>query len=485
MLLKDLLGNEINLNKKLQSLDVENVNRDSRVVEEGDVFFCLTNDEQKAKVRCLEAEEKGASVVVSIFDLPYENAVKVSDARKTFAIACANFYHRACDDLKIIGVTGTNGKTTTTHIISEMLKRNGKNSAVIGTNGVFYNGRTFPCPLTTPDADFLHKTFSEMRDDGVEYVVMEVSAHAIEQERVYGIKFDIGVLTNITQDHLDYFKTFEKYEKTKLSFFSKQNMKHAVICADDSSARKLIGHCDVPLTTYGIYNPADTFAINIFCSLDGSSFDGNVCDEIVNIKTNLIGEYNIENCLASLSVCQILGLNQKEMQNGLNFIFPVEGRFNVSKIDGKYVVIDFAHSPDSLKNVLKTARKMTDKKIYVIFGCGGNRDRDKRHKMGAIAEKYADVVCLTDDNPRYEKSLDIISDIERGMKKEHFVEPDRKIAIKDMIEKASAGDIVLIAGKGAEKYQEVAGEKKPYNDFDVVYECFKNSDPIKNRGKEW
>lgn len=483
MLLKEIIGN--NLSESFQNVDIKQISRNSKTVGENEIYFCLTKDRQKAEERCLEAEENGASFVVCNFDLPYENSIKVNNTRELFATACANFYHRACDDLKIVGVTGTNGKTTTAHIIAEMLKRNGKKCAIIGTNGVFYNGHVLDCPLTTPDADFLHKTFYEMREAGVEYVVMEVSAHAIEQKRVHGIMFEVGVLTNITQDHLDYFKNFEAYEQTKLKFFSRANMKHAVICVDDDSARKLIGNCDVPLTTYGLHNPCDTFAINTFCSLEGSRFDGNVCDNVVSVKTNLIGEYNIENCLAGLSVCHILGLNGKQLQDGLNFIYPVEGRFNVSKIDGKYVVIDFAHSPDSLMNVLKTARNLTDKKIYLVFGCGGNRDRDKRHKMGAVAEKYADVVCLTDDNPRFENSLDIIADIEKGMKKEHFVEPDRRTAIRNMIEKANGGDLIIIAGKGAEKYQEVAGVKKPYNDFDVVYECFENSNPIANRGKEW
>ena len=218
--------------------------------------------------------------------------------------------------------------------------------------------------------------------------------------------------------------------------------------------------------------------------MQGSSFTANICDEVFEIKTNLIGQYNVLNSLAALQVCQCLGLNQKQLVQGLNYINPVEGRFNVVNFSGKYIIIDFAHSPDSLQNVLKTAKKLTDKNVYVIFGCGGNRDKTKRPIMGRVAEKFTDYVCLTDDNPRLEKSEDIIADIEKGMTKSHFVERDRYSAIKKMISIARPEDIIVIAGKGAEKYQEIGTEKIPYNDFDAVYKYFKELDPIANRGRE-
>ena len=449
--------------------------QDSRTAKKGEVYFCLTSDEEKAKIRVEEALKKGAEFAVSNFDLG-ERCVKVKDARESFALFCKNFYKCACDDMKMIAISGTNGKTSTSHIVAEMLKRNGKKVGIIGTNGVFFDGRKWPCPLTTPDADFLHKVFLDMKNSGVEYVVMEVSAHAIEQKRTYGILFDIGVLTNITQDHLDYFETMENYEKTKLSFFKKQNMKSAIFCMDDERARNLLLTCDVPMKSYGINFPADTFAIGVLCSINGSRFVANVEDSVLNIKTNLVGDYNVYNSLAALAVCKRLGLNDKELELGLNFINPVEGRFNVLNLSGKYLVVDFAHTPDGILNVLKTARKMTDGKLFVIFGCGGNRDSSKRAQMGKIAEEYADVVCLTNDNPRFEKPLDIISDIESGMKKPHFVECDRKEAIRKMIDLARRGDIIIVAGKGAEKYQEIEGIKYPYNDFEAISNCLKKED---------
>lgn len=465
------------LDKKINSLEDIKVSKLSHSYENcGDVYFCFSKDFQTAHDRCQKAIDNGSKIVVSNFEMPFDEDKYIvsKDCRSVFAKCCANFYHHACDKMKIIGITGTNGKTTTSHIVGEMLKRNGKKVGVIGTSGVYYDGKVLPCPLTTPDADFLHKTFFDMQACGIEYVIMEVSAHAIDQKRIDGIKFAIGVLTNITQDHLDYFKTFDSYKNAKLNFLTKQHVKKAIVCVDDENVQAFLPKSQVPILTYGIDSPSDVFGIDICCSMNGSHFVANVNDSVIEIKTNLIGKYNVENCLAALSVCKELGLDDKQLATGLNFINPVEGRFNVINIDGKYVIVDFAHSPDSLMNVLKTAKNLTDRRVFVVFGCGGNRDKTKRWQMGKVAEEFADYVCLTDDNPRTENSLEIIADIEKGMKKPHAVEPDRFLAIKKMIDFAQVGDIVLIAGKGAEKYQEIGTEKRPYNDFESVYKYFRD-----------
>ncbi len=462
--------------------EIESISKIAENTKCNDVFFCLTDDKNLAEKRCEVAKKMGAKLVLSQFD--FDGCVCCKDIRKEFALACKKFYQNACDDLKIVGITGTNGKTTTSHVVSQILERNGKKVGIIGTNGIFYCGKKFDYEMTTPDADILHKTFLDMKNSGVEYVVMEVSAHSIAQSRVEGIDFEIGVLTNITQDHLDYFGTFENYEKTKLDFISKKHIKKAVVCVDDLCARKAIEKSDVPVITYGIENPSDCFALDIVCDINGSSFVGNICDEVVEIKTNLIGKYNVLNSLASLAVCQSLGLEKDMLARGLNFINPVEGRFNVVNLSGCYVVIDYAHTPDGLLNVLKTARELTDKKVYVMFGCGGDRDKGKRPIMGAIAEKFADYVCLTSDNPRNEEPESIVKDIERGMKKPHFVEISRKLATNKMLNFMQKGDILIIAGKGAEKYQEINGNKYPYNDFDTVYQYYKDSLPFKSKGRE-
>ena len=434
MFLKDVLAQELD---RWAIAEVKGISRDSRTAQEGDIFFCFAQDKERAEKQCQEASSRGAKFVVSQFDLPINGSIKAKDVRDLFARSCANFYGRACDDMKMVAITGTNGKTTTSHLIAEIMNRNGHKTGVIGTNGVFYGGKKFDCP-------------------------------------------------NITQDHLDYFKTFDRYSKTKLDFFSKEHIRQGIVCGDDKLARSVAGRCDVPIKTYGITLPCDIFAIDTLCTLDGSRFVANLCDDaVLNIKTNLIGQYNVYNSLAALGVCQALGLEKKELENGLNFVMPVEGRFNVSKIDGKYVVIDFAHTPDGLEKVLKTARELTDKKVWVVFGCGGNRDSDKRPKMGKIAEDNADVVCLTDDNPRMENSQDIIGDIEAGMRKDHFVQPDREKAIRKIVGRAEEGDIVVIAGKGAEKYQEIGTQKVPYNDFDVVADIENKSRLKKLGGKDF
>lgn len=472
MQLKEIISQTNQNFAGLENLQVSGISRESRTVENGNIYFCLTKDYDKAKLRCKEAIENGAILVVSEFDLDIDKNIEVSDVRDLFARCCANYYKRACDELTIIGVTGTNGKTTISRLIATMLERNGKKVGLIGTNGVFYDEKTFDCPLTTPDADFLHKTFFDMRNCGVEYVVMEVSAHAIEQKRINGINFELGVLSNITQDHLDYFKTFENYEKTKLSFISSKYIKKGIVCADDDCAKKVIENADVPIFSYGLKNPSDIFAIDINYSMEGTHFVGNVCDKVVEIKTDLVGQYNVYNSLASLGICSCLGFDEKQLTKGLNFATAVEGRFNVLNKGGKYIIIDFAHSPDSLMNVLKTIKMLTNQKVYLVFGCGGNRDKTKRQQMGRIAEEYADYVCLTDDNPRLENSMDIIADIEKGMTKPHFVQTNRSEAIRMIVSMANAGDVVLIAGKGAEKYQEIGTVKKLYSDFEEVNKIF-------------
>ena len=465
-----LLSNLIKISNKDQDCEVKFLTKDCDKANEG-VYFCLSDDEEVAIRRAQEAYDNDATMIVSRFDLPFDNCVQIDDVRGCFANACKLFYGSACDRMKIVGITGTNGKTTTSHIVGEILKRNGINVGVIGTNGVFYNGKRFDCPLTTPDADFLHKTFADMEKCGVEYVVMEVSAHAIVQKRVDAISFECAVLTNITQDHLDYFKNMESYEKAKISFLTARHAKKAVICADDQRCLNHLQNIKIPYVTYGIKNPADCFALDPICDINGSHFVANILDDVFEIKTNLVGEYNVCNALAAMAVCKLLGLSNRQISRGINFVKPVEGRFNIINVGGAYVVIDFAHTPDGVEKLLQTARSLTNKNVYIVFGCGGNRDSSKRHLMGEIAEKYADYVMLTNDNPRDEDPQKIISDIEKNMQKPHFVELNREDAIKKMVSFLRQGDILLVAGKGAEKYQEINGEKIPYNDFDVVKKC--------------
>lgn len=474
----------VNYDADCKDFEIAMIKKNSKEVKNGDVFFNLASDYEMGFKNSKEALDNGASCVFSPVLFPLRNVYKIDDIRSAFSRACANFYKNPASKMKIIGVTGTNGKTTTTHLIAEALKNMDKKVGTIGTMGVNYLGKSEDFSMTTPDTDILQKIFYDMQKSGVEYVVMEVSAHAIEQKRVDGVHFDVGILTNITQDHLDYFGTMENYQDIKLSFLTDKYSKSAVICVDDERVRENLSKIEIPYATYGIYNPSDVFAVGIKAKMDGTEFFANVFDEVYKIKTNLVGEYNIQNVLASLSTVASLGLDVSKAVESLDYVKPVEGRFNVIKYKGKYIIIDFAHTPDGLYNVLKTAREVSKGDIFCVFGCGGNRDADKRPKMGKIAEELSNFVCITNDNPRCENPLKIAQDIEKGMTKPHFVELDRFSAIKKMIGLAKEGDVVLIAGKGGEKYQIIGDKKFDYNDFDTVYRIIKN-DIKKEENKEY
>ena len=253
-------------------------------------------------------------------------------------------------------------------------------------------------------------------------------------------------------------------------------MKQAVVCVDDPHCFKFAQKIQLPTSTYGLNTPADSFAIDLVCTLNGSGFIANVMDSVFQIKTNLIGEFNVLNAVGSLTVCKLLGLDDSQLATAANFINPIEGRFNIYDCGGYFAVIDFAHTPDGLKNVLKSCKSLIDGRVFLVFGCGGNRDATKRAEMGMVAQELADCVCLTNDNPRFEAPIEIIQDIEKGMTKEHFIEMDRALAIKKMLGLAKEGDIVIIAGKGAEKYQEIMGVKHLYSDQKVVEEYLLSRD---------
>lgn len=442
-------------------------------VKPNSLFFCYKGVNNDGHLFACKAKQKGAiALIVENFieniDLPQ---ILVKNTRKIMPIICNMFFNNILKKIKLIGITGTNGKTTTSFLIYNILKVNKFKVGLIGTNGCFYKNKKIKLNLTTPDTVDLFYIINDMVKDNIEYVVMEVSAHAIALNKLFGIKFEIMALTNITQDHLDFFKTMHKYVITKMKVFNKKFCKVCIVNNDDKYGQLFTKIIKNKVVTYSLNNPADNFAIDIKLSKNGSSFVCNIFDQIFNISTKMLGIFNVYNILLSLVVCKYLGLSNKNILFGVKNLKQVDGRMNLYNLkNGAVVVIDFAHTPDGLKNVLVTLQSLKQKgKLTCVFGCGGNRDKLKRDLMGKIAVENADKVYITSDNPRFENKFDIINDIVKNLKsKTYYIVEDRKEAINQAILNSKNEDIILIAGKGAEKYQEINGKKYKYSDKEVI-----------------
>lgn len=482
MFLKEVI-NGYNIEEIVGSSDVEinNLCQDHREVREGSMFFCIKGQNSNGETFVKLARNYGAVCVVCERKLELDLIqVVVKDVREAMSAFACNFYGNPSEKLKLIGVTGTNGKTTTCHLISSIIKNSGRKIGVIGTLGIFYEEKYIPPKLTTPDPIFLNRVLKDMADNGVEYVAMEASAHAISLRKLFGLRFCAKVFTNFTPDHLDFFKTMDEYFKAKISFFDDVKHCFAVYNSDDDRVRNSFIKSGKMSFSFGIKNPSDVFAVNIKETLDGTFFTMNVYDEIVEIFCKLNGLFNVCNCLAASAVCYKLGFDADSIKRGLNAVNAVSGRAErVKNEKNKCVFIDYAHTPDGLKQILSSLRKTTKKRLVCLFGCGGNRDKTKRAVMGEIAGEYADFTVLTSDNPRFEDPDAIINDVEKGLKKKtdnYITCEDRRKAIAYALSYIQDGDVLLIAGKGAEDYQEIMGTKLPFNDKKYVLELLRSED---------
>ncbi|MDD4110608.1 MAG: UDP-N-acetylmuramoyl-L-alanyl-D-glutamate--2,6-diaminopimelate ligase [Clostridia bacterium] len=458
---------------QIENLQVDNLTYDSKKVVGGTVFFCLKGENADGHNYVNDAVAKGATLIICQRQVQVNiPQIIVENSRKAFSICCRNFFGNPIKDLKLIAITGTNGKTTTSFLIRSILESAGKSVGLIGTQGAYIGNQYFETNLTTPDPQVLHKILRTMVNNKIEYVVMEVSAHSLALEKLEGICFDVGVFTNFTQDHLDYFKTMDNYKETKLKLFNGNLIKNAVLNFDDEVGLEISRDIKVPFISYGLKNPTDIFAIDINKKSTSSQYVVNICDNILNIKSNLLGEFNVYNSLAAAGATFQLGINCKDIKKGLEKIESVPGRFNSMNLsNGAMVVIDFAHTPDGIEKILTAIKQLPVNRLITIFGCGGNRDKGKRPQMGEMAEKLSDFVVLTSDNPRFENPELILDDIENGMvSNRHIRIVDRKEAINFAINFSKKGDVIAICGKGAEEYQDINGVKSPYNDFDVVIE---------------
>lgn len=459
-------------------LEIEGIAFNANECKKGWLFFALEGVEKNGTDYIADAVKAGAIAVVSrtcVCTSVY--AVRVINDRRALAVASANFYGNAHRELKIIAVTGTNGKTSTCKMISEILRYAGKSVAVFGTLGIFINDRKLDCSLTTPDPPELHRAFEIAYLAGVEYVVMEVSAHALYLEKLYGVRFAIAVFTNLTRDHLDFFGDMESYFSAKRKLFTVADVGFAVVNSDDAYGRSILESSYLPIATYGIYNPADVFAIDATYS-KGTRCVVNCFDDIFRLDTHFNGEFNLYNALASITVARLLSVETKDIIGAFMRMREADGRFNVID-EGRRVIIDYAHTPDGLENLLKSARPLTEGKLIVVFGCGGNRDHGKRPLMGGIAGKYADFCILTSDNPRYEDPLRIIEEIEEGVIAvggKYAIVPDRESAVNYAVTLAEKDDVIVLAGKGAEDYIEEKGVKHPYSDKNAVLNALRRAE---------
>ena len=464
---------DLQVKKVIGSLEgeVKDVCIDSNFVVSGSLFICIKGGKFDGHLFCAQAEKYGAVAIVCERQLRTTlPQIIVENTRKAMCHIASNFYNNPEKELKIVGITGTNGKTTTAHLISKVLNESGVTAGVIGTLGTFFKDVELEANLTTPDPIVLYKIFRDMVDKGVKVAVMEISAHASYLDKLEGLTFECGIFTNLTQDHLDFFQNMENYAKAKQDFFIKNKINNVILNSDDALGVDISKKVSNPIL-YGIDNPADVFAIDIEQLKDNTHFVVNIFDEIFITKIKLKGRFNVYNYLACATACYLLGVSPKEIVTALEKIQYINGRLELVYQGEFDVYVDYAHTPDGLRKSLSAIKEICPKRLICVFGCGGNRDSDKRDKMGEISGEIADFTVITSDNPRFEEPMEIIWQIEKGVlrkTKNYIIVQEREQGIEYAINLAKKGDVVLVAGKGSEKYQEVFGIKKPYNDKDTI-----------------
>lgn len=442
--------------------DIKNLTIDSRYVRAGSLFFCIRGLSTDGHAYIAEAAGTGAAaVVVDRVQANYPAGlcvVKVDDVRKALAVCASNFYGRPAQDMPMAGITGTNGKTSTCFFVDAILGHWGKKVGTITTVKRLVGGKTVETHVatsTTPDTIELHNILREMRDEGAQYVAMEVTSHAIALEKVEGIVYDVAGFTNLTQDHLDFHKDFEDYRDTKKRLF--HQCRNAVTNIDDSYGQYMVEGVGCDITTYSIDKPSDLQAKNVKMLQRGVEFELSLDGEDARFFLPIRGRFTVYNALCAIGMCRVLGVPLRVMAEALAQVQGVPGR--IQSVPGEHhfdVIVDYAHTPDSLENILTAIQEFTTGRIIAIFGCGGDRDPTKRALMGEIAARLADTILITSDNPRTEDPAAILTQVEEGVKqhnKPYELIQDRYEAINRGISMAEPGDTVLIAGKGHEDYQ--------------------------------
>ncbi|MGI6527860.1 MAG: UDP-N-acetylmuramoyl-L-alanyl-D-glutamate--2,6-diaminopimelate ligase [Caldicoprobacterales bacterium] len=476
MILREMLDG-IKVLRTEGSLDIQisDIHYDSRQVTPGSLFFCIEGFRADGHDFAAAAAEKGAAAVLLRRDVELPagiTKVYVESPRSAMGPVSAAFYGNPSGNLILFGVTGTNGKTTTTYMIKSILEQAGRKTGLIGTITNMIGNRMIPAEMTTPESADLQKLLAAMLQEDVDAAVMEVSSHSLELERVNGCIFEVGVFTNLTQDHLDFHGTLEKYREAKARLF--EHCRLAVINVDDESGRIILDGLKCQAFTYGIYKPADIFARDIEITEKGVVFNLHILGAKISINLGIPGIFSVYNALAAAASCYAAGVSLADIQSGLNSIDGVPGRFELLNTGTPYsVILDYAHTPDGLENILKTARELTNGRLVTLFGCGGDRDAAKRPLMGEVAGKYSDFCIVTSDNPRSEEPMDIIRDILPGINKTrcpYQVIENRREAIQFALTNARESDVIILAGKGHETYQLVKGQTFDFNEKEIVAE---------------
>lgn len=482
--LGDILHNiSVIFDKKYSNISVNQIKFDSRTIQTSDLYVAINGEVVDGHNYINDAISKGASAVICEYippncknDFVY---IITENSRKTLGQLASNYFNNPSKKLKLIGVTGTNGKTTICTLLYNFFIESGYKTALISTVENLINGKKTESTHTTPDPITLNSLLAKMVDDGCEYCFMEVSSHAVEQCRIEGLQYAGAVFSNITHDHLDYHKTFENYIKAKKHFFDKlPDEAFALTNKDDKNGLIMLQNTKAVKYTYSLKSVSDFKAKIIESDIQGLllEIDG------TQAWYNLIGNFNAYNILAVYGTAFLLGLEKSLIITNLTKLKGAKGRFEVIRSNNGIIgIVDYAHTPDALKNVLETINNIRSKNetLFTIFGCGGNRDKEKRPVMGQIAGELSDKVIITNDNPRNENPEEIISDIKKGIKPQHFkktlIISNRQEAINAAVSFAQKGDIILLAGKGHENYQEIMGVKTHFDDIEILNSAFKKS----------
>lgn len=462
--------------------EVKNVNYDSRKVLQGDLFVCIKGFTSDGHKFASKAIENGAKYIVceEIVDCNDDiTLIKVEDSRKALAVIGSNFYENPKDKLKIIGVTGTNGKTTTAFMIKSILENAGKKVGLIGTIANYIGDKKLDTERTTPESLELHELFSKMVKENVEFCVMEISSHSLELDRVYGIRFQSGLFTNLTRDHLDFHKTFENYYKAKFKLFPRSEQ--SIINIDTDWGKRVVEDLEaLDIKNYKTYSlkEGNIIAKDIVEHGMDTKFTVDLDGEKEEMLLPIPGNYNIYNALGAILACKNAGLKLREIKEGLKDV-SVPGRCErvMKNMNIPYeILIDYAHTPDGLLNILETCREFTKGRLISVFGCGGDRDKLKRPEMGDIGTRLSDIAIITSDNPRTEDEESIIEDIIKGVKEGEYIKiTNRREAIKKALEIAKKDDVILIAGKGHETYQILKTGKIHFDEREVIEEILKKN----------